>query len=85
MSEENVNYHRRYLDKRIETYLDHHFHDYVVDFGILDESALDVRAERVNLLDARSVNIEKFMNDIDRDVSGLEARCDGLEKTRKKK
>jgi hypothetical protein len=85
LSEENVKYRRRFLDRRIEAYLDQHFQDYMSDFDLLDEVALDMRTERVNALDARSLDIERFITTIDREVGELESKCDMLEKTRKKK
>jgi len=85
LSDENVKYRRRFLDRRIESYLDQHFHDYIDDFGLLDEIALDVRTERVNSLDARSLDIDRFITKVDHDVGELESRCDILEKARKKK
>ncbi|HIH01111.1 TPA: hypothetical protein HA259_03390 [Thermoplasmata archaeon] len=84
-SEEKVEYQRKMLDYRIEAYLDAHFNEYILDFGLLDEAALEVRNEHLVTLEGRSDGLIHFIRDMDTDLSDLEGRVDTLEKAPKKK
>jgi len=84
VTDENIQYRRRLLDYRVENFLDNHFHDYVRDFGILDETALELRNEKVAALEIRSKDIRAFIRDADEDLKDLETRVSALTKSKKK-
>ena len=85
LSEDKVEYQRKMLDNRVEAYLDAHFNEYILDFGLLDEAALEVRNEHLVTLEGRSDGLIYFIQDVDKDLSDLETRIDALEKVPKKK
>lgn len=84
-TEDNIEYRRKILDYRIEAFLDRHFHDYLHDFGILDEAGLEVRNESLLVLEDRCDGLISFIKDADHEVTDLERRVDDLEKSLKKK
>lgn len=85
ISGEKVEYHRKVLDYRVEAYLDAHFNEYILDFGLLDEAALEVRNEHLVTLEGRSDGLIHFVWDMDRELANLETRVDALEKVPRKK
>jgi hypothetical protein len=85
LSDESIKYQRKMLDYRIEAFLDKNFSDYVEEFGILDEPALDVRHERLAIVEAKAEGILHFVKEAEADLSDLEGRVDTLEKATKKK
>ncbi|MCK5252679.1 MAG: hypothetical protein KAI64_05200 [Thermoplasmata archaeon] len=84
-SEENIKYKRRFFDKNIEVFLDKNFNDYVQDFGILDETTLEIMDERASVLDGRSRGLLLFIKEADEGATILEKRVEALEKASKKK
>ena len=85
LSEEKVEYQRKMLDYRVEAYLDAHFNEYIIDFGLLDEAALEVRNEHLLTLEGRSDGLIHFIRDVDGDLTDLEKRIDAMEQVPKKK
>lgn len=84
VNDESIQYRRKLLDYRIENFLDTHFSDYVQDFGILDEPALEIRNERVSGLEIRSLDIKAFIDSADADLKNLEDRVNAMTKAKKK-
>lgn len=85
LSDEKVEYQRKVLDYRVEAYLDSHFNEYILDFGLLDEAALEVRNEHLVTMEGRSDGLIHFVRDLDKELTDIEARVDGLEKKPGKK
>lgn len=85
VSEEAIQYRRKLLDYRIEAFLDKNFSDYVQEFGVLDEPGLDMRHERVAIVEAKLEGLSHFVKEANEDLTDLEGRVDVLEKATKKK
>ncbi len=80
MAVEEFEYERELYDTRIESYLDENFEDMVEEFGILDEVSLEVRTEKVSVLEGRTDGLLDFVGNVDKEVADLEERADKLEK-----
>lgn len=85
MAAEDFLYERKLFDKRIEVFLDRHFAEFIRDFGILDEIALEVRNERLLTIEEKSEGLISFTRSIDNEASSLENRVATLEKALKRK
>lgn len=85
VTEQEARYERRYSDWRIERFLDRHFSDYAHEFGILDGVSLELRAERVDLLERQAGELVTFVKGADEELRGLEGRVADLEKAGKRK
>lgn len=85
LTESEVHYERQLFDRQIEKYLDQHFSDYVREFGLVDEVSLDLRTEKVGVLERRSTDLVTMVKDLDGQVKTLEERVAALEKGRKKR
>ncbi len=85
LTEEDVKYERRLFDRQIEKFLDQHFSDYVREFGLVDEVTLDLRTEKVGVLERRATDLVSVAKDLDGQVRSLEQRLAGLEQGKKKR
>jgi polyhydroxyalkanoate synthesis regulator phasin len=85
LTESEVRYQRRVFDRQIEKFLDQHFSDYVHEFGLVDEVTLDLRTEKVGVLEKRSAELVSMSRELDGKVNALEERVTALEKKRKKR
>ncbi len=85
LTESEVRYQRRVFDRQIEKFLDQHFADYVHEFGLVDEVTLDLRTEKVGVLENRSAELVSMSRALDGEVKALEQRVLALEKRRKKR
>ena len=82
---EDLEYERRLWDHRIEGFLDSSLPEYLRDFGVLDEIALNVRDERVVDLSGRTHALLTYVQTLDTEVSEQEQRLAAIEKAAKKK
>lgn len=85
LTESEVHYERRMFDRQIERFLDQHFSDYVREFGLVDEVSLDLRTEKVGVLERRSADLVAMAKELDGGVKALEERVAALEKARRKR
>ncbi len=85
LTESEIRYQRRVFDRQIEKFLDQHFSDYIHEFGLVDEVTLDLRTEKVGVLEKRSQALVSTARELDGDVKALEERIAALEKPRKKR
>lgn len=74
-------YRRHVLDRRIETYLDHHFDEYLEDYNVITGVDLEMYKERYDTVQQDVKNLRQFSLDMDAQVSDLEKR---VKKVRKK-
>ncbi|HEX9709955.1 MAG TPA: hypothetical protein VGB42_08345 [Candidatus Thermoplasmatota archaeon] len=85
VTETEVRYQRRVFDRQIEKFLDKHFSDYVREFGLVDEVTLDLRTEKVGVLEKRAADLVSVAKELDGEVKALDERIATLEKARKKR
>lgn len=80
MTVDEFHYERKMFDRKIEAFLDQNFTDFAKSFGIIDEVSLEVRTERVSVLENRSEGLISFIENIDKEVSTLEKKVKTLSK-----
>lgn len=67
-------YRRHVMDRRIESYLDHHFDEYLEEYRIITEVDLEMVGDRYSVLQQDVKNLRQFSLDMDAEVSDLEKR-----------
>lgn len=83
--EEKFQYKRRFLDGRIERYLDENFNNYIEEFGLVTRLDTATYEEKYDSLVQRISNLKNFVQNGDAELSSLERRLQNIKKMANKK
>jgi hypothetical protein len=76
--DDDTQYDRHIMDRRIERYLDGNFDNYIDEYGLVRELDLRKYDERYEDLVENVDGLRKFVKDADADIGNLEKRTDDL-------
>ncbi len=84
-AEKEYHYKRRFLDGRIERYLDENFNNYIEEFGLVTRLDTLEYEERHDILAQRISNLKNYMQTSDAEIASLERRLEDVKKIAKKR
>lgn len=82
---EEARYKRRFMDGRIERYLDENFNNYIDEFGLVTRIDTMEYEEKYDILVQRINNLKTFVTSTDAELSSMERRLKGVKVASRKK
>ena len=79
--EEDPQYKRKMMDKKIERYLDSNFESFIAEYGMVREIDLSLYDERHGILSGKIKVLNDFVREADAEIGNIEIRVEQLRKS----